>query len=307
MRKRSTYLLPLLTFVLWGSLYVVSKDVMTQIPPVTLLFLRYVTACLALFVCLKIRRTPLPPIKRKDRGAFLLVGFAGYALAIALQQISTSMLDAALASLINAINPIFICLMAFLILRERITAEQIMGILLAIAGVYIILGVSGSGASIAGILVSLSSVFFWSLCSVMIRKVTKAYDPIIITFYGMLLALIPTAPAMLVELHFRPILITLPGILQVLYLGLVTTCAAHVLWNKGLQRMPAAACSAFYPVQPLTSALLGVLFLHEPITSSFIWGSAAISCGILLSIMHLPLPWRRKAAAEGPRQPDHRR
>lgn len=139
---------------------------MYLLPISTFLLFRYLTACLFLYPVFRFAKGKLPAVKPEHLGLFAVTGLMGYGLAIALQQVSTDMLDASLAALINATNPIFICILAFFLLKESITKEQILGILLAIIGIYLVLGISsGSGISALGILVSLGSVFFWSLAS----------------------------------------------------------------------------------------------------------------------------------------------
>ena len=48
--------------------------------------------------------------------------------------------------------------------------------------------------------------------------------------------------------------------------------------------MDASFCSMFYPMQPLVSAILGVLFLHETVTPSFILGALMICGGIVAAV-----------------------
>ena len=74
-------------------------------------------------------------------------------------------------------------------------------------------------------------------------------------------------------------------ILMLLYLGLCCTAAPQALWNYSLSRVEASTCSLFYPVQPLTSMVLGVLLLHERMDWSFFVGAALIVFGVLYSTL----------------------
>ena len=73
----------------------------------------------------------------------------------------------------------------------------------------------------------------------------------------------------------------------ILYMGICSTGIAYVLWNKSLAVLPAGTCSAFYPLQPLTSALLGVIFLKETLPKLFFPGTLLILIGILLCLFPL--------------------
>ena len=189
-----------------------------------------------------------------------------------------------MASLINALNPVFIALMAAVFLKERVSLRRMIGIAVSVAGVYIILGGGGGNLDPMGIVASVFSVTFWSLSSVMVRKVAGKYDPIQIALIGMAIALCFNIPAAAVELSMRPCTLTMPAVLSLIYLAVVCTALAHTLWNKSLQLLKASTCSMLYPLQPLTSAVMGVLFLHEEITAGFVAGAVVISAGILTAV-----------------------
>ena len=57
------------------------------------------------------------------------------------------------------------------------------------------------------------------------------------------------------------------------------------LWNYCLSRAEASTCSLFYPIQPLTSMVLGVLLLNEHMTVGFIAGAVLIVFGVLYSTL----------------------
>ena len=78
---------------------------------------------------------------------------------------------------------------------------------------------------------------------------------------------------------------TVEAVLACIYLGVFGTAVAHTCWNKGLQTLDASTCSMFYPLQPLVSAVLGVLILHEVLTWNFIVGGLIICAGILITVM----------------------
>lgn len=75
------------------------------------------------------------------------------------------------------------------------------------------------------------------------------------------------------------------AVVALLYMGIFCTGAAHLLWNESLSMVEAGICSAFYPVQPLVSVILGILFLHENITTSFVIGCVVIVIGVLVCIL----------------------
>lgn len=52
-----------------------------------------------------------------------------------------------------------------------------------------------------------------------------------------------------------------------------------------IKLLDASVCSMFYPLQPLTSSILGVLLLHEVLTWNFVVGGVLICVGVVVSVM----------------------
>lgn len=277
------YLPPLfLAFLCWGSIYVVSKVAMRTIPPVTLLELRYLVAVPTLFVLLKARGA-LRPLKKEDMGTVFAIGFTGYFASFCLQMMGINRLTGSVSSLFGAMNPIFIPILAAIFLGERLTLKKVLCVALSMTGVVIIVGVGGT-ADLLGACMMLLSVFLWSSTSIIIRRLGGKYDPMQVAMMAILCAIPLTGAWSLMELRTAEISFPPASIIAFLYMGTIGTAAPHSLWNYCLSKMDASFCSMFYPLQPLVSATLGVLFLGEQITASYLIGAAVICCGIVAAV-----------------------
>ena len=282
MNKRR--LIPLFAaFVLWGSQYVISKIALRTVPPVTLLALRYLVSVPALFIVLRLRHA-LTPVKKGDWPILFAIGFTGYFASFCLQMLGINRLTGSVSSLLGAMNPIFIPILAAFFLHERITPAKIACVALSMAGVVVIVGVDGT-VDASGALLMLASVFLWSTASIIIRRVSGRYDPMQIALIAILCALPLTGDWSLIELQSAPCSFTLESVLAVLYMGVLGTAVTHSLWNYSLRVMDASFCSMFYPMQPLVSSILGVLFLHEAVTPGFVIGALMICCGIVAAVI----------------------
>lgn len=282
--KRLAYLYLIITTSAWGSLYVVSKFVLASIPPVTVLFFRYLIATVLLLGILKINKRDV--IEKKDYKYIFFIGFMGYFISISAQMIGTKLANASTASLINSMNPVFIIAFAVPILKEKITLNKVVAVIASVAGAYIIIGGAGKSGALLGIAFSIISVIAWSLMSVMVRRITQKYDAITVTTYAIIIAMIFSAPASAIELmntsHGK--IFTVPNLICLLYMGIICTGISHLLWNKSLSMIEAGKCSLFYPVQPMVSVFLGFVFLGESINTRFIIGALLIISGIIFSI-----------------------
>ncbi len=279
------YLYLLVTFFCWGSIYIVSKYALAVMGPITVCFCRYAISIVCLYGLLKLKGGA-KKVEKDHWPYFLLLGGLGYFVSIVLQLAGTSLLSASLSSLMNALNPVSISILAAIFLKEKLSWKNGLSILISLAGVYIILGSGGAEINPLGILCAAGSVLLWSTASVAIRKISGFYDPVQTALYGMMIAIVPNVPAAIFENVFmvqsHPTLIAL---LACLFLGVFGTAVAHTCWNKGLSCLNASTCSMFYPLQPLVSAVLGVLLLHELITWQFVVGAVLICCGIVVNFL----------------------
>ena len=277
------YMIPLLgTFVCWGSLYVVSKIALKTIPPVTVLALRYLVAVPALFLLLKMRGA-LRRVERKHIPTIAAIGFTGYFASFCLQMLGINRLTGSVSSLLGAMNPIFIPILAAVFLGEKLTLRKVLCVAVSMTGVVIIVGVGGT-VDFLGAVLMLLSVFLWSSASIIIRRLGGRYDPMQVAMMAMIVALPFTGAWAGIELQTNSCTFTVSAVLAVLFMGLVGTATAHSLWNYSLSKMDASFCSMFYPMQPLVSSVLGVIVLGERITANFMIGGAIICCGIVAAV-----------------------
>ena len=287
LQKWQIYAVLVLTFCIWGSLYVVSKYVLGQIPAFTTAELRAVIAVLAIFLIL--RNQSLLKVRKEDYKEIFLLGFLGYFFSLDMQLLGTQLSSASLASLLNALNPIVIMLLAASFLGEKLTKRKIIGILLSLAGVYVILGdaAAGTGSDIFwGVIFSLLSVLSWGIFTIRLRKIAQRYAGIVILFWGMLVGAVCNLPAVGWEfVRYGVPVFSLSGVVALLYMGLICTGLAHFFWNYCLGHLEAGNCALFYPLQPLMAALMGIFFLGETLTANFLLGSVFILGGLLLELL----------------------
>ena len=277
---------------IWGGMYVVSDVVLTVIPPFTLLSLRLVLALLILLPLARRHSFTLPG--RKMTRSLLMVGMIGMGLSLGAQFIGTDLSNAVNGALVTSASPAFVVLFAWLVLREKLTRLRLFAILLATAGVLIILDLSAadfSSAAFAGNLFLVAAAVSWGLYSVLVRRAAihqlqhTLHVTVIALFGGLLIAL----PASLLELSARPVGDVNVGIaLGVLYLGVISTALALLLWNRAFALLPATAASLLFFAQPLSGALLANLFLAQSMTPALWAGSALIAAAILLSLWRKP-------------------
>ncbi|ENQ3106228.1 EamA family transporter [Bacillus cereus] len=272
---------------IWGGMYVVSKYVLEYVPPLTLVWLRFVIAFAILFIILQItqrKQQTKISIKRKDWLLFAWIGFIGYFVSIAFQFIGTKLSDAHTGSLVTSATPAFMIIFARIIIKERITIRKFISVLLATLGVSIVIGWDIKiGTYFTGTIILVGAAITWALLSIYVKIASQRFSSLIITTYAIFFAILFITPCMIWELQtYRLQSLNTLLILGIIYLGIISTAGAFFLWNKGLELMDAGIGSLFFFFQPLVGSFLGWLLLDEELKTTFFIGAILIVVSVLI-------------------------
>ena len=271
---------------IWGGMYVVSDVVLHTIPPFTLLSLRLLIGTAILGVIL-VRRQQIA-ISRHDMLRLFGVGAVGFGISLGAQFVGTHLATAINGTVVTSASAAFILLFAWLLLREPLTPIRIGAVALASIGVLAILDLSHfdlSSSTSIGNIVLIVAALTWALYSVLVRQVSTDYPTLTISFYAFIGGLIIALPASVLELGTQTVgTINIGVVLGVLYLGVISTALAMMLWNEAFALVEASRAALFFFAQPLVGVVLATLLLHQPITLQLVIGGTLIILGVLLSI-----------------------
>jgi drug/metabolite transporter (DMT)-like permease len=270
---------------IWGGMYVVSKVVLEIIPPFALVTTRLLLGMLTLAIVLLLRG--FPKIPRKQFLQVVGVGFVGYGVSLSLQFLGTKMSTAANGSLVTSATPAFVLIFAALLLRERITPLRLTALALATLGVIAVIDPRSAQLNpelFLGNLALIGAAITWALYSVLVRKTTQDVDVLLFSLVAFLGGLPVTLPAGAWELSTLGMgEITLGVVGGILFLGVISTALAMVLWNTAFALVDASLASLTFFAQPVVGTLLGWLFLGEQITPLFLLGGFLIGLGLVIS------------------------
>jgi drug/metabolite transporter (DMT)-like permease len=266
-------------------MYVVSKVVLDIIPPFSLVTLRLLLGAFTLLIVLVIRG--FPKISRKQIWQVLGVGFVGYGVSLSLQFLGTKLSTAANGSLVTSATPAFVLIFAGLLLKEKITWLRISALVLATLGVIAVIDPRSAELNpdlFLGNLFLIGAAITWALYSVLVRRSTQNMDVLpfsLIAFLGGLPVSIPAGAWELKTLGVGEISLGVVG--GVLFLGIISTALAMVLWNSAFALVDANLASLTFFAQPVVGTLLGWFFLGEQITPLFLLGGLLIGLGLAIS------------------------
>ncbi|PEZ77430.1 EamA family transporter [Bacillus anthracis] len=273
---------------IWGGMYVVSEYVLDFIPPLTLVWLRFIIAFVVLYMILKItekKQKKTVTIRKKDWLLFAWIGFIGYFISITCQFIGTKLSDAHTGSLVTSATPAFMVIFAAIILKEKLTARRMLSTIIATIGVIIVIGWDIEiGSYFIGTIILVGAAITWALLSIYVKIASAQFSSLVITTYAIFFSLFFITPFMIWEFQSNPIEhMNLYVVLGVLYLGIVSTAGAFFLWNKGLELMDASIGSLFFFFQPIVGSLLGWFLLNETLNSNFFIGGILIICSVFIT------------------------
>ncbi|WP_421926711.1 DMT family transporter [Lysinibacillus capsici] len=271
---------------IWGAMYVVVKVVVEVVPPLELVWMRYLIAVIALGI-IGIMMRQSWKIAKKDWLIIFLVGLIGNTISIVTQEMGTMLSTAQMGAIITATTPAFMVVFARLILKESITLKKCFSIILATIGVGIVVGNGQIDVTqqLGGLYLLLAALT-WALMSVFVKKVPSHYSQIVVTTYTSMIAVMLLTPFVLPRLKNLDLASVLQPTISggLLYLGIISTAGGFLLWNKGLQLMNASSGGLFFFFQPIVGTFLGWLLLGETIGLSFWIGSLLIFSGVFIVI-----------------------
>jgi len=272
----------------WGASFVATKIALRELTPVALVWARFALGIpvLGLFV---LGRRQLRPMERRNVPYFLLLGFLGITLHQWLQSNGLVTSQATTTGWMVATTPLFIAVLGWLFLRERLGPKGIAGIMIAAAGVLLVVARGDPGAIVVGrlgapgdVLIMVSAVN-WAVFSVISRGGLKRHPAALMMFYVMLIGWVLTTVLFVAGSGFRGIHpVSAQAWAALLFLGFVCSGVAYVFWFDALERLPASRVGAFLYLEPLVTVAVAACLLGETIRLGTMLGGAIILLGIWL-------------------------
>ena len=284
----TAYLELIFAAVAWGISFIATKVAVAEAPPPVVVWLRF-TIGLAILLAFIISRGLLKLPTFKDGCYFALLGFIGITFHQWLQSTGLVTSQASTTSWIVSTAPIFIALLAWIFLREKLGLMAVAGICLATLGVLLVVtkgnfsGMFTGNIGTSGDLLVLISAPNWAVFSVLSRSALKKFPALFVLFYVMLFGW------MFSSIRFLSIQgwtflhqISYAGWLAIGFLGIGCTALAYIFWYDGLQAITASQAGVFLYIEPLVSLVAAAMILGETITLPALLGGSLILLGVWL-------------------------
>jgi drug/metabolite transporter (DMT)-like permease len=267
---------------LWGSAFIPSKIGVLASSPLWFLVVRFAASGLLVLAIARSLGSPWPR-GRQAWTLIVLLGVLTNALYLGATYEALRHLAAGIGSVVTSTNPLILALLAPAFLSEPLTKKKALGLLLGFAGVvWIMLARTGTGtAEPRDVLLCLVGVLGSVASTIIFKKFLVRLDVRMTTALQLLAASLAVLPFAIVSEGAPHVMWGVPIVASFVYLVLVMSVGASLLWFWLLEQGEASRVTAYYFLSPVFGLLLASFF-GEPLSVRDLGGLAAIAVGIAI-------------------------
>jgi drug/metabolite transporter (DMT)-like permease len=277
----------LFAITVWAMSFITTKLVLLQISPITMVWLRFSIGLVVLALAGVLQKQLARP-SLKDLGYFALLGAVGISLHQWMQSHALVTSQAVTSGFIVATIPVYMALMGWAILGEKMGPLRWAGIFTATCGVLLVVTRGDPASLLSGhigapgdILVLLSAVI-WAGYSILSSGGLKRFSALNMLFYVMACAWVfNTALLFAAGPGFSELgNLNTSGWLGIAFLGVLCSGLAFLFWYGGLKSMPASQAGAYLYLEPLITMASAALVLGERLRPLGLAGGGIILLGV---------------------------
>ena len=272
MRRADTARLVLLAAI-WGASFLFNRITAPVLGPVLTAELRTLIAGIALAVYFGF--AGFNPEWRRWGRQYVIVGILTSALPFLLWAYAALTLTAGLMSVLNATSPMWGALWSAVLLRERLTARQVLGLVIGVFGVALV--TQPQAGELVPVLAALAAAFCYGLAGAYMKRWASG-----VPSRGMAVGTQLAAGVLLIPFIAVSPPATAPTPLVVasmLALGLVCGAIAYLLYFRLIADIGATGALTVTYLIPVFGVLWGALFLGEAISAPMLAGGALVILG----------------------------
>lgn len=271
----------ILATLIWSGNFIVARGMITQVPPISLAFFRWLTASIVItLLSWKQLKNNFHLLKLHWK-YLLVVAFFGITTYNTLIYIAGQFIPAINLALIGTTSsPVFSIILAAIILKESISTLRFAGLLLCIAGILTLLS-KGSIDTLIHFHFSpgdwwiLTAALMFAVYNILVRKKPAGIGPLPFLWTTFILGTLLLLPAYLLESSQQPAIHWTPSIFMiVLYLGVGNSVICYLLWNYSISQLGAGRTALFGNLIPLFSSIEALIILNEKV--SWVHGVSAL-------------------------------
>lgn len=274
------YIYTVLSAIIFGLMPLLTKIIIARgSTSLTIAFFRVFYVTIVLFFVLKLKKIDLHLEKRELRSA-LLTSIFGSGLTIIILNESYNHVDTGIATSLHFLYPLFVAILCCFFYGEKIKKKQIISLSFALVG--IICFMSKGNGSLFGYFLAIASGLTYAFYLVKMDKTGLVkMNALKLSFY---LALFTTIEIFTINLFMQDVVFKMDAIAYglLLVLALSSSFLATVLLQEGVLLLGSTRASFICLLEPVTSMIVGILFLGEALTLNKGLGGLAIIISLII-------------------------
>lgn len=292
MKHWRSHLFALITIAIWATLEVSGKLLDGSVSPYGITAWRFLIGGLVLLpFALKTKTDERVNI----RGFVELVGLGvlNVCFSMLILHLSVYYGKASLSAVILSINPLFVMLFAAIILKEKMSLGQILGLVLALVGILVLVLAEVEMDSEKyhnlplGIALAVVAALGFGLYTVLTKRAVQRFGNIFANSISFISGAVILFLYMMFRGHDLGFAPTLPNLMLMGYLGIILTGVAYLLYFEAMKEIGAAGASMYFFLKPIISTILAWVLLNEALR-----GSQIAAVVLIVAAMNLPLLYR---------------
>lgn len=272
--------------MIWGSSFPALKFAFLSWDPMVVIFGRMLVATLVFL--------PFFPgfcrlrFRKRDIGLMVVMALCEPCLYFLFEAKALVLTTASQAGMVASTMPLLVAVLAWLVLREAISARVLAGFVLAIVGVVWLSLAAGESEyapnPLMGNFYELLAMSCAAGYTVTLRHLSGNYPPLFLTAVQAVVGALFFLPFLFLPGHPLPTgLAPVEPLLATIYLGVVVSGGAYTLFNYGVSRLSASRASAYVNLVPVFSLFFATLFLGETLNRPQMFASGLVLLGVVLS------------------------
>jgi len=183
--------------------------------------------------------------------------------------------------------------------RERLTAKQVAGVMISVAGVAAVLADrrATSSAFATGDLLIVATALCGAIYNVLAKRSVTKYGGVTVTFYAMILGTLLLMPLLLAQSAFGVRAWSRETLALLVFVGILGGALGFTLWTSALRRLSPTQVAVYINLNPLTATAIAATLLHERLSLRFVGGFLAVAAGVFIVNW---TPAARRAALSSP-------
>lgn len=281
--KKLGYISIFLSVTIWSMAFVSSKIVLEVLPPMAIVFFRYVFANI-FFLGLMIYKKQNFRIDKKDIPIFLSSSIIGIVVYFVAELAGLQRLQASTSTLILALIPLVIIFVNRFTKTEKLSTTKKVAVFGSIVGVALVVGGESGQNDYIGYFFMFIAVLCWVVFSFQTTKLTHKYDETKVAAIQALITLISFTPFIFVQdIDFAKV--EFIHWANILFLGVIASAIGFVLYNTALRTIGGTVSSLVINFMPVITLGFGFIFLGETMSITQLFGGVLIMGFMAVTMM----------------------